>query len=68
MSMDRPSVARKFVCVAIIISVNAVIYAMCKCARRFNPSPIHEFSMNLMFVECRLVSPIFRGVSENCHQ
>ena len=49
----------------IIISVNVVVYKVCKCARRFNPSPIHikvvgfaksgAFTMNLMFVECRLV-------------
>ena len=27
--------------VAVIIGVDAVVYAMCKFARRFNPSPIH---------------------------
>ena len=27
--------------VAVIIGVNAVVYAVCKCARRFNPLPIH---------------------------
>ena len=27
--------------VAVIIGVGAVVYAMCKFARRFNPSPIH---------------------------
>jgi len=47
-----------------------VVYAVCKCARRFNPSPRHikelvslksgRLSVNLMFMECRLVSPKFR--------
>ena len=51
----------------IIISVNVVVYKVCKCARRFNPSPIHikgvgfakiwGFSVNLMFVECKFVLP-----------
>ena len=25
----------------VIIGVNVVVYIVCKCARRFNPSPIH---------------------------
>ena len=45
--------------VTVIIGVNAVVYAV---SRQFNPSPIHGFSVNLMFVECILVSPKFRGV------
>ena len=50
---------------------NVAAYVVCKCARQFNPSPIHikglvlqkfeGFSMNLMFVEYRLVSTKFRG-------
>ena len=27
--------------VAVIIRVNIVVYAVCKCVRQFNPSPIH---------------------------
>ena len=27
--------------VAVIICVNIVVYAVCKCVRRFNPSPIY---------------------------
>ena len=62
MSMDHPCVRSEKACVAVIIGVNVVLYAVGKCARRFNPSPIHGFSMNLMFVECTLVSPKFRGL------
>ena len=57
---------------AVIIGINDVVYAVCKCARRFNPSPRHikelvslksgRLSVNLMFMECRLVSPKFRKV------
>jgi hypothetical protein len=49
---------------AVIIDVNTVVYTVCKCARRFNPSPIHikelvslksgGFSVNLMFMECKI--------------
>jgi len=49
---------------AVIIDVNAVVYATCKYERRFNPSPIHikelvslksgGFSVNLMFMECKI--------------
>ena len=27
--------------VVVIIGVDVVVYAVCKCGRRFNPSPIH---------------------------
>ena len=32
---------RESLYVTVIIGVNAVVYVVCKCARRFNPSPIH---------------------------
>ena len=32
---------RESLYVAVIIGVNAVVYAVCKCARRLNPSQIH---------------------------
>ena len=53
---------RESLYVVVIINVNVVEYAVCKCAKRFNPSLIHKFSVNLMFVECILVSPKFRNV------
>ena len=56
----------------IIICVNVGVYAMCKCARRFNLSTIHikglvsqksgGFSMSMIFVECKLVLPKSREV------
>ena len=57
---------------AVIIGVDVVVYAVCKCGRRFNPSPIHikgvgftkvlGVSVKLMFLECRSILPKFRGV------
>ena len=59
--------------VTVIIGVTVVVYAACKYVSRFNPSPIHikgvgfaksgAFTMNLMFVECRLVLLKSRGFS-----
>ena len=55
----------------VVIGVNIVVYEVCKCAKRFNPSPIHIMGLvpqnsgrvyvNLIFVECILVLPKFRG-------
>ena len=54
----------------VTIIVNAVVYAVCKCARRFNLSSIHIKgvgftkvwgSVSLMFVECIFILPKSRS-------
>ena len=56
--------------VVVIIGVDVVVYTVCKCGRRFNPSPIHikgvgfakvwGVSVKLVFaVECGLILPKF---------
>ena len=56
---------------AIIIGVDVVVYAVCKCGRRFNPSPIHIKGVGFtkvlgVFCEnvhgvCRLILPKVEG-------
>jgi len=48
--------------VAVIIGVDAVVYAMCKFARRFNPSPIHIKGVGLAKVVEVLCEIDVRGV------
>jgi len=53
MSIDRPCVrSEKAYMWPVIIGVDVVVYAVRKSRR---------FSVKLMFVECRLISPKFKG-------
>ena len=63
---------REIIYVAIIIGVDVMVYAACKCGRRFNPSPIHIKRVRfvkVLEVLCeidvrgvQIGSPKFRGV------
>ena len=47
---------------AIIIGVDVMVYAACKCGRRFNPSPIHIKGVGLTKILRVLCEIDVRGV------
>lgn len=68
------SIDHSCVCNAVIIGANIVAYAVCKYVMRFNLSSIHikrvdlqkflDYSVDLLFIECILVSVKFRRFYE----
>jgi len=54
---SSPCVRSEKACVVVIIGVDAVVYVVCKCRRRFNSSPIHVASPKVWQME--LASLIF---------